>query len=79
MNKVSRQILVSLLYIALALALVYALYVVRYTLIYILISALVSLIAKPIVDLLSGERYPRLNLGRSLAAILTLLILLGLI
>jgi predicted PurR-regulated permease PerM len=79
MNKVSRQILVSLLYIALALALVYALYVVRYTLIYILISALVSLIAKPIVDLLSGERYPRLNLGRSLAAILTLLFLLGLI
>jgi predicted PurR-regulated permease PerM len=58
---------------------VYSLFVVRYTIIYILISALVSLIAKPIVDLLSGERYPKLKLGRSLAALLTLLFLLSLI
>jgi predicted PurR-regulated permease PerM len=79
MNNISKQILISLLYIALALTLVYSLYIVRYTLIYVLISALVSLIAKPIVDLLSGERYPRLKLGRSLAAILTLVFLLGLI
>jgi len=77
MNKVSKQILISLFYIALVLWLSYTVWMVRYTLIYILISALISLIAKPIVDLLSGERFPKVNLGRNFAAIITLLLLLG--
>tara|TARA_R110002050_G_scaffold48780_1_gene113249 strand:- start:17905 stop:19047 length:1143 start_codon:yes stop_codon:yes gene_type:complete len=79
MNKVSKQILISLFYIALIAWLAYTIWVVRFTLTYILISALISLIAKPIVDVLSGERFPKIKLGRNLAAIITLLLLLGII
>ncbi|PTM04899.1 MAG: hypothetical protein DA405_05745 [Bacteroidetes bacterium] len=79
MNSVSKQILISLFYIVLVVWLAYTLWVVRYTLTYILISALISLIAKPIVDFLSGERFPKIKLGRNLAAILTLILLLSLI
>jgi len=35
--------------------------------------------SKPIVDLLSGERFPKIKLGRNLAAIVTLLLLLSLV
>lgn len=79
MNNISRQILVSVFYLALIIWLAYIFWIVRFTLIYILISAVISLIAKPIVDFLSGEKFPKFNLGRSAAAILTLLIILSLI
>ena len=79
MNSISRQVLTTLLYLALIFGLIYGLWMVRYNLAYVLIAGLVSLMAKPIVDLLSGERFPKIKLGRNLAAILTLLFLLSIV
>lgn len=79
MNSISRQVLTTLFYITLIVCLIYGVWMVRYNLAYVLIAALVSLMAKPIVDLLSGERFPKIKLGRNLAAIVTLLLLLGLV
>lgn len=79
MNNVTRQILISLLYVVLIAWLAYTVWIVRYTLIYVLISAVISLMGKPIVDALNGERWARIKLNRSLAAALTLLLMIGVI
>ncbi|MGB0980271.1 MAG: hypothetical protein ACPGVV_12795, partial [Croceimicrobium sp.] len=75
MNKVTRQILLSVFYLALIVWLGYTVWQVRYTLIYVLISAVISIIGKPLVDVLSGEKWEKIKLNRSLAAGLTLLIM----
>lgn len=79
MNELTKQVLRILFFVLLIGWLGYTLWIVRSTLIYILISALVSLIGKPLVDLLTGERWPWLKINRSLAAALTLLFFGGLI
>lgn len=79
MNKVTRQILLSVFYLALIVWLGYTVWQVRYTLIYVLISAVISIIGKPLVDVLSGEKWEKIKLNRSLAAGLTLLILMTLV
>ncbi len=79
MNNVTRQILISLLYVVLIVWLAYTVWIVRYTLIYVLISAVISLMGKPIVDALNGQRWAKINLNRSLAAALTLFLMIGVI
>ncbi|MCR9153780.1 MAG: AI-2E family transporter [Bacteroidetes bacterium] len=79
MNKVTRQILLSVFYLALIVWLGYTVWQVRYTLIYVLISAVISIIGKPLVDVLSGEKWEKIKLNRSLAAGLTLLIMMTLV
>lgn len=79
MNNVTRQILISLLYVVLIVWLAYTVWIVRYTLIYVLISAVISLMGKPIVDALNGQRWAKINLNRSLAAALTLFLMIGFI
>ncbi len=79
MNSITRQILVSLLYVVLIAWLAYTIWIVRYTLIYVLVSAVISLMGKPIVDTLNGGRWEKLNLNRSIAAALTLLMMAGLV
>lgn len=76
MSQLTKQILLSLFYIALIVWGAYTLWVVRYTLTYILISGVISVMAKPLVDLLSGERWPKVKINRNFAAALTLIILL---
>lgn len=79
MNQVTRQVLLSIFYLALIVWLGYTVWQVRYTLTYILISAVISIIGKPLVDALSGEKWDKVKLNRSLAAALTLLVMLGLL
>ncbi len=79
MNTITRQILISLLYVVLIAWLAYTVWIVRYTLIYVLISAVISLMGKPVVDALNGQRWKKINLNRSLAAALTLLLFIGII
>lgn len=79
MNKVTRQILLSVFYLAIIVWLGYTVWQVRYTLIYVLISAVISIIGKPLVDVLSGEKWEKIKLNRSLAAGLTLLIMMTLV
>ncbi len=79
MNQVTRQILLSVFYLALIVWLGYTVWQVRYTLTYVLISAVISIIGKPLVDALSGEKWKKINLNRSLAAALTLALMLGLL
>lgn len=79
MNKVTKQILLSVFYLALIAWLGYTLWQVRYTLTYVIISAVISIIGKPVVDILSGEKWEKLKLGRSLSAAITLLVMIGLI
>lgn len=79
MNQVTRQVLLSIFYLALIVWLGYTVWQVRYTLTYILISAVISIIGKPLVDALSGEKWEKVKLNRSLAAALTLLVMLGLL
>lgn len=79
MNKVTRQILLSVFYLAIIVWLGYTVWQVRYTLIYVLISAVISIIGKPLVDVLSGEKWEKIKLNRSLAAGLTLLIMMALV
>lgn len=79
MNKVTRQILLSVFYLALIVWSGYMVWQVRYTLTYVLVSAVISIIGKPLVDVLSGERWAKLKINRSLAAALTLLVMMTLI
>ena len=78
MNKVTRQVLLSVFYLALIVWSGYMVWQVRYTLTYVLVSAVISIIGKPLVDALSGQRWPKLKINRSLAAALTLLIMMTL-
>lgn len=77
MNTITRQILLSIFYLALIVWGAYMVWEVRYTITYVLISGVVSIIGKPIVDLLSGERWNKLHLNRSLAAGITLLFMIA--
>lgn len=79
MNKLTSQILKTLFFILLVAWLGYLLWLVRFPITYLLISAVISLITKPLVDLLDGTIWSRLQINRSLAAGLVLLIILGLI
>tara|TARA_Y100001978_G_C23673985_1_gene425351 strand:- start:522 stop:1649 length:1128 start_codon:yes stop_codon:yes gene_type:complete len=79
MNKVTRQVLLSVFYLALIVWSGYMVWQVRYTLTYVLVSAVISIIGKPLVDALSGQRWPKLKINRSLAAALTLLIMMTLV
>lgn len=79
MNSITRQILISLLYVALIFWAAYTIWIVRYTLIYVLISAVISIMGKPVVDALNGQRWKKVNLNRSLAAAITLVLFAGLI
>lgn len=79
MSDLTKQVLRILFFVLLTAWLAYTLWIVRSTLIYILISALVSLIGKPLVDLLTGEKWPWLKINRSVAAVITLLLFAGLI
>ncbi|WP_421753182.1 AI-2E family transporter [Croceimicrobium sp.] len=79
MNKVSRQIVLSVFYLALIVWSGYMVWQVRYTLTYVLVSAVISIIGKPLVDALSGERWSKIKINRSLAAAITLLLMMTLI
>lgn len=79
MNKVTKQVLLSVFYLALIAWLGYTVWQVRFTLIYVLISAVISIIGKPLVDTLSGEKWEKLKLNRSLSAAITLVLMLGLV
>jgi len=79
MNKVTRQVLLSVFYLALIVWSGYMVWQVRYTLTYVLVSAVISIIGKPLVDALSGQRWPKLKINRSLSAALTLLIMMTLV
>lgn len=79
MNNLSRQIVLSIVYIGLIALGAYMIWGVRYTITYVLISGVISIIGKPIVDLLNGEVWPKLKLNRSLAAAITLLLMVGLL
>lgn len=79
MNTITRQILLSIFYLALIVWGAYMIWEVRYTITYVLISGVISIIGKPIVDFLSGERWTKLKLNRSLAAAITLLIMITLL
>ncbi|QNR23790.1 AI-2E family transporter [Croceimicrobium hydrocarbonivorans] len=79
MNKVTRQVLLSVFYLALIVWSGYMVWQVRYTLTYVLVSAVISIIGKPLVDALSGQRWPKLKINRSLAAALTLIIMMTLV
>jgi len=79
MNTITRQILLSVLYLGLIVWGAYMVWEVRYTITYVMISGVVSIIGKPIVDLLSGEFYPKIKLNRSLSAAITLLLMIALI
>lgn len=77
MNKLTQQILKTLGAIALVALAGYTFWVVRFTIIYLLISAVIAVIGKPIVDFLAGESRFKFRLSRSLAAGITLLLLLS--
>lgn len=79
MNNLSRQIVLSIVYIGLIALGAYMIWGVRYTITYVLISGVISIIGKPIVDLLNGEVWPKLKLNRSVAAAITLLLMVGLL
>lgn len=78
MNQWSKQVIKTLFYVGALGMLLYGLWLVRFTLIYLLISAVIALIGKPVVDRLSAERWPWIKLNRSLAALITLVLILGL-
>lgn len=77
MNPLSKQVIKTLFYVGLTGLLLYGLWLVRFTLIYLLISAVIALIGKPVVDRLSAERWPWIRLNRSLAALVTLLLIMA--
>lgn len=79
MNQVTRQVLLSVFYLALIVWLGYSVWQVRFTLTYILISAVISIMGKPLVDALSGEKWEKVKLNRSLSAALALAAMLGLV
>lgn len=77
MNPINRTILKVLVLLALLALSVYTFWLVRFTLTYLLISAVIALIGKPVVDLLTGEIIPRIKLNRSLAAAITLILIVS--
>jgi predicted PurR-regulated permease PerM len=77
MTKLTQQILRAIMAIALLALVAYVFWTVRFTLIYILISAVIAIIGKPIVDMLSSPGRFRVNIGRSMASALTLMLFLG--
>ncbi len=77
MNEQSRQLLRTLGTILLIASLGYLLWRVRFTLTYLVISGVLALIGKPVVDLLTGAYWKFLRLSRSLAAAITLLLMVG--
>jgi predicted PurR-regulated permease PerM len=74
-NKLTSTILRTLFAIALICALLLLIWKVRFTIIYILIAAILALIGKPLVDVLSGDKYKKVNLNRGASAAITLLLM----
>ncbi|MGB0176425.1 MAG: AI-2E family transporter, partial [Owenweeksia sp.] len=77
MNNGVRQVLRIIFAVALVGFLIYGIWIIRSVIIYVLISAVIALIGKPLVDRLTHKRWKRIQLNRTLAASLTLLLMLG--
>lgn len=77
MNKSGLQIGRILLTLLAMAGVGYLLWMIRFTIVYILISAVIAIIGKPLVDILTGDRWKKLKLNRNLAAAVTLLIIVG--
>lgn len=77
MNKLTRQILRTLAAVGGVAILIYMGWVVRFTLIYVLISAVIAVIGKPMVDLFTGVYWDKIHLSRTVAAAITLVLIIG--
>ena len=78
MSSGIRQIIKILVAITLLAALVYGIWIIRSVIIYVLISAVIALIGKPVVDRLTDKKWRWIKLNRTMAAALTLFIIIGL-
>ncbi len=77
MNDISRKAIHILFTTAFVCLLAYLLWLARHVLIYLAISAVIAIIAKPVANVLSGEKRKKVKLNRSTAAAITLLLVMG--
>lgn len=77
-NKLTPTIIRTLLVVALLCGLLLLIWKVRFTIIYILIAAILALIGKPLVEVLSSDKYKRIKMNRGGAAAITLLLMVTL-
>ena len=73
MSNLTRQVLRTLISIALFCGLIYIVFLVRNILLYIVLAAVIALVGKPMMRFFTEGKYQKLRLNRTLAAALTLL------
>jgi predicted PurR-regulated permease PerM len=78
-NKIVSQVIRIFLSLALVVGFGLLLWTVRFTIIYIFIAAIFALIGKPLVDFISGKKIKRFSINRTLAAAITLLLMVSIL